>query len=103
MLKLTTFHASDRHAEMGNALQEIQGPVERVDNPRVFGRRMRFSVLLADDPVIRISFVQYVDDYGLDLAIDVGNKIVVGFLLDMQTIDAIHGPGHYLTGLARSA
>ncbi len=81
---------ADRHAEVRNSVQIVRRAVEWIDDPRVFGAGERIAVFLADDAVIGIRLVQYLDDRVLRIAIDVGYKIVVLLFDDVQRVDAIH-------------
>ncbi len=67
---------SDRDREVRYAVKIVGGAVERIDDPGVFGAGERLAVFLAEDAVIRIRLVQYVDDRVFGVAIDIGNEIV---------------------------
>ena len=81
----------------------VRGAVERIDDPRVFGAGERLAVFLAEDAVIGIRLVQYLDDRVFGVAVDVGDEIVALLLDDVQRVDAIHRAHHDLTRAAAGA
>ena len=80
---------------MGNAVEEVGGAVERIDDPRVAGvfaaaRRCPLAPLFADDGMARIGGEDGVDDGVLGLPVDLGDEVVLAFLLDGERIHPIH-------------
>ena len=102
MFELFAFHQPDGDAEVGDAMQVVGRPIQRVDYPGKFIRRVGFAVFLAKDAVMWISVVQYVDDGCLGFAIYVGDEIVSAFFLDLQAFQPIHRAQHNLASLPRS-
>ncbi len=84
-------------------MQIVGGAVQWIDDPRVFRTRERFAALFADDAVIGIRLVQYVDDGVFGIAVHVGDEIVARLLYDVQRVDAVHRAHHDLARAASGA
>ena len=67
--------ARDRHGERGLGVEEVDGPVERIDDPAQTARAARRRALLAEHRVVRALPVQERQDRRLGVAIGVGYGI----------------------------
>ena len=78
----------DRHGEMRNAVQEIGGAVERIDDPavRVVGAGMR-AAFLAEKAVIRPRLGELGAQNLLGLAVGGGDEIARAFERHLQMLD----------------
>ena len=97
VFEATAILGADRHAEVRNPVKIVGGAVERIDDPRVFGAGERFAIFLAENAVIGIRLVQYLDDRVFRIAVDVGHEIVALLFDDVQRVDAIHRAHHDLS------
>ena len=77
----------DRDGESREAMQEIGGAIERIDDPRelIFAAAARF---LGVDCVLRVAAPDGRDDVRLGLAVDVGDEIIAAFAVDFQGIES---------------
>jgi hypothetical protein len=94
---------ADRHRELREAVNEIGGAVQRIDDPQVidvaFGpARAR---LLGQDRVVRIRCRQHRDDGLLGRPIDLGDEVAAALARHSNQVQVQAGPVDDGAGLAR--
>lgn len=92
-----------RYAEMREAVQKVGGAIEWVDYPAVVtvGITLRAG-FLSQYGMIRKRFQQDGDNVSFGLAVDIADKVIALFSIDMQGVDPIHVARDYLAGSPRS-
>jgi hypothetical protein len=78
----------DRHRELREAMQEVRGAVERVDDPLVLVVALR-AALLGEDRVVRVGAVDDADDLVLGEPVDLGDEVVALLGADGQPVDPL--------------
>src|SRR5690606_15997625 len=79
-------YAGDCHAPGRDAAHEIRGPVDRIDHPDEAGTAFLRRVLLADDAVLRKGFRNGGAHEEFDLAVAVGDEVLVTFAFHFQRL-----------------
>jgi hypothetical protein len=103
MFELAAIFARNRHREMRNAVNEVGGAVERVDDPAIFGiAGATAASFFAEECVIGVGFSQQRNNFALGCSIDLGNEIVRGFFIDADFVDLIGGARNEFAGLTGS-
>jgi GNAT superfamily N-acetyltransferase len=91
----------DRDAEMRDAAREIRGAVDRIDDPDAV--RGLATALFADEGVGGKGLGEALLDEALDLAIDLGEEILMALEGEAERGAVLEAPAHQLAGLARQA
>jgi hypothetical protein len=94
LLHLAAKRQADRDCVRRQAVDEVGGAVERIDDPDIVAvlgaaRRARF---LGEDAVPGIGAEQHVDDRGLGGVVDLGDEIVRRLSVDLQPVEVERGP-----------
>ena len=103
MLDAPSLHRGNGNAEVGNTLNEIEGAIERIDNPVELSLRVQLTRFFAADAVFRVRLVEGVGNDLLRLPIDVGDEIVDGLLRNLELVATIHGLENDRRGLTGGA
>jgi hypothetical protein len=90
----------DRHAVILEAVDEVRGAVERVDDPLVLGLVVRLAGFFGEDGVIGVGGLQRVDDRRFRCLVDLRDEIVVLFLADLNQVEIERRPVDDLRGAA---
>ncbi|MNZ48357.1 hypothetical protein D3C78_660990 [compost metagenome] len=106
MLQTALVLAGDADGEMRDAVDEVGGAVQRIDDPQVVGAfagAFQHAAFLAHDAVVRVGLAQGGDDAQFGGAIDFGDVVLGVFLVDRDGIQAFDGAENQFTGAAGSA
>jgi hypothetical protein len=93
----------DRNGEMRDAVHEVGGAVERVNDPRMrFIRAFNHATFFENEAVAGASFLQFFEDNFLRAQIGIGNKVTRAFARDLQIFNftkvATQSPASFFGG-----
>src|SRR6185436_2685849 len=86
--ELVAGHERDRHAEMRNAVRKIRRAVDRVDHPDRIARPLG-TAFLAEKRVLGETRLQARNDHALDLAVGLGDVVLLTLELDLDRLRKI--------------
>ena len=103
MLVVIALHDADGHSEVGNTLEVVQRPIQRVDDPGELAVASLFSRFFRQNSMVWVGFADLFNNNRLGGAIDVGDKIVSAFFLYLELVGPIHTAGQKVCGFSCGA
>jgi hypothetical protein len=94
--------AGDRHGEHREAVQEVGGTIERVDDPERIVRAAR-AAFLGEECMLRIVAADGGDDFLLGRVVHLGDEVVAPLGSNGQRLQAVQAADDDLAGTARGA
>jgi len=101
--------AADGHAEVREAVQEVGGAVERVDDPldgvagAALARTGDRAALLAEEGVVGIGAADGGDDVRLGHLVDLADEVVAALARHLERVEAVEAADDEVRGAARGA
>jgi hypothetical protein len=93
---------ADRHGERREAVHEVRGAVERVDDPDHVAVA-RCAAFLGEDRVVGVQPADRLDDVGFGRAVDLGHVVVAPLRMDFDGLEARDGAHDDVAGAARGS
>jgi hypothetical protein len=90
----------DRHREVREAVQEVGGAVERVDDPQPVALAVG-AAFLGQHRVVRVRLADGVHDLGLGAAVHVGDEVVAPLARHLQRVGTVEVAHDEVAGRAR--
>ena len=103
LLHLAAEGQRDRHAVHREAVQEVRGAIERVDDPHVVAvlGAVLATRFLGQDAVARVGGEDGLDDRGLGRAVDFADEVIRPLGADGQQVQVLRAPVDDRPGCAR--
>ncbi|MNE09261.1 hypothetical protein D3C80_1019330 [compost metagenome] len=98
--------AGDADGEVRQAVDEVGGAVQRIDDPQVVGAvagALDQAAFLGEDAVVRVGLLQHIDDRLLGGAVNLGHVVLGVLLVDRDCIQAFDRAEDEFAGTAGRA